>query len=169
MELAFLIREHDGRALLPLTSHPDTHSCRTHVNQRSFDTKTFSHLSCVPPALNCLGSFVNTGTCSKSCGSGGLLTQTYQITRDVAGGGVHCPTANGATQAVPCNTQPCRMLATHTHTAALCLSLLFRLFGRRPPVQAALYGAYQPVFVASTGITFCGQCPDAARARRRSI
>ena len=59
-----------------------------------------------PAPINCIGEFVNTGDCSKTCG-GGIQTKTYTITTPAQYGGTSCPNLNGDTQTQPCNTQPC--------------------------------------------------------------
>ena len=60
----------------------------------------------IAPPINCVGSFVNTGECSKTCG-GGIQTKTYTITTPAQYGGTACPNLNGDTETQPCNTQPC--------------------------------------------------------------
>ena len=58
--------------------------------------------------IDCVGSWNNTSTCSKSCW-GWVLQQAYKITTNSAYGGINCPVSDGTTQAgtTSCNTQSC--------------------------------------------------------------
>jgi len=51
----------------------------------------------IAPPINCVGSFVNTGECSKTCG-GGIQTKTYTITTPAQYGGTACTNLNGDTE-----------------------------------------------------------------------
>jgi hypothetical protein len=61
-----------------------------------------------PPSINCVGSFVNTGVCNKTCG-GGVMQQVYTITTPAQNGGIPCPYSSGQVQwgSTSCNIQAC--------------------------------------------------------------
>ena len=58
--------------------------------------------------VNCVGKF-ESGSCPISCG-GGSLIQTFRVSIAAANGGTECAYADGYTQSLSCNNQPCRMI-----------------------------------------------------------
>lgn len=56
--------------------------------------------------IDCVGSWSEWSTCSKSCGSG-IQTQTYTITTQSANGGNTCSDPQGAVKTQACNEQHC--------------------------------------------------------------
>jgi hypothetical protein len=68
----------------------------------------------------CVGSWVESSTCSLSCG-GGVKQQVYTVTIPASGGGTACPYINGATQwgSTSCNTQVCTCSAPLTQNVTV--------------------------------------------------
>jgi len=56
--------------------------------------------------IDCVGSFVNEGNCSKECGTG-TQKQIYQITTSAQYGGGTCPYEDSYEKEIDCNTQNC--------------------------------------------------------------
>jgi hypothetical protein len=56
--------------------------------------------------VDCIGSFVNDGECSATCG-GGKQKQIYQITESAQFDGETCPNQDGEEKEIDCNTQDC--------------------------------------------------------------
>jgi hypothetical protein len=56
--------------------------------------------------IDCVGSFVNDGECSATCG-GGKQKQIYDITTPADFGGETCPHQAGEETEIDCNIQPC--------------------------------------------------------------
>lgn len=58
------------------------------------------------PAVDCVGSWSEYGSCSATCG-GGVQSRTYTIITNAENGGSQCPHVNGATQTRTCNNDAC--------------------------------------------------------------
>ena len=68
------------------------------------ETKACTDATACPP-VNCVGSWVNVGTCSTTCGPGGKQNKRYDVSTPASGiGGVACSDADGATKQESCNT-----------------------------------------------------------------
>ena len=80
------------------------------------DAGATQYVSCTGspcPAINCVGSWINSGTCTAPCGqTGNYQKQIYTITTPSANNGNNCPTAAGATQYVSCTGSPCPYIFT---------------------------------------------------------
>lgn len=76
------------------------------------------------PNENCVGSWINNGTCSVSgaCGQTGSIQQTYSITQPQSGTGTACPASNGDTRwgSTSCSTAICPT-GSFTPGSASCL------------------------------------------------
>lgn len=60
------------------------------------------------PPVDCVGSFVNSGSCNGTCGGGaGWQTKIYTISTAAAWGGANCAEAAGTRQYLPCNNTAC--------------------------------------------------------------
>ena len=68
------------------------------------ESKACTDATACPP-VNCLGSWVNVGTCSTTCGPDGKQNKRYDVSTAASGvGGVVCPHEDGATKQESCNT-----------------------------------------------------------------
>ena len=68
------------------------------------ETKACTDATACPP-VNCVGSWVNVGTCSATCGPDGKQNKRYDVSTPASGvGGVACSYADGATKQESCNT-----------------------------------------------------------------
>eukprot|EP00906_Rhabdomonas_costata_P008806 RCo012504 len=57
--------------------------------------------------VDCVGSFVVVGPCSKTCGTGGLAVALFRVTVAAQGGGTPCDYADGSTVLLDCNLGAC--------------------------------------------------------------
>ena len=68
------------------------------------ESKACTDATACPP-VNCVGSWVNVGTCSTTCGPDGKQSKRYDVSTAASGvGGVACPHEDGATKQESCNT-----------------------------------------------------------------
>ena len=68
------------------------------------ESKACTDATACPP-VNCVGSWVNVGTCSATCGPDGKQSKRYDVSTPASGiGGVACPHEGGATKQESCNT-----------------------------------------------------------------
>jgi len=68
------------------------------------ETKACTDATACPP-VNCVGSWVNVGSCSKTCGPDGKQQKRYDVSTPASGvGGTACPYDDGATKEESCNT-----------------------------------------------------------------
>ena len=68
------------------------------------ESKACTDATACPP-VNCVGSWVNVGTCSTTCGPDGKQSKRYDVSTPASGvGGVACPHEGGATKQESCNT-----------------------------------------------------------------
>ena len=68
------------------------------------ESKACTDATACPP-VNCVGSWVNVGTCSTTCGPDGKQNKRYDVSTAASGvGGVACSDADGATKQESCNT-----------------------------------------------------------------
>ena len=68
------------------------------------ESKACTDATACPP-VNCVGSWVNVGTCSATCGPDGKQSKRYDVSTAASGvGGVACPHEGGATKQESCNT-----------------------------------------------------------------
>ena len=68
------------------------------------ETKACTDATACPP-VNCVGSWVYIGSCSKTCGPDGKQQKRYDVSTPASGfGGTACPYEDGATEEESCNT-----------------------------------------------------------------
>lgn len=68
------------------------------------ETKACTDATACPP-VNCVGSWVNVGSCSKTCGPDGKQQKRYDVSTPASGvGGTACSDADGTTKEESCNT-----------------------------------------------------------------
>lgn len=68
------------------------------------ETKACTDATACPP-VNCVGSWVNVGSCSKTCGPDGKQQKRYDVSTPASGvGGTACSYADGTTKEESCNT-----------------------------------------------------------------
>ena len=68
------------------------------------ETKACTDATACPP-VNCVGSWVNVGSCSKTCGPDGKQQKRYDVSTPASGvGGTACPHEDGTTKEESCNT-----------------------------------------------------------------
>lgn len=68
------------------------------------ETKACTDATACPP-VNCVGSWVYIGSCSKTCGPDGKQQRRYDVSTPASGvGGTACPYEDGAIEEESCNT-----------------------------------------------------------------
>ena len=59
-------------------------------------------------AVDCIGQWTDSTACSVSCGTGGTLTQAFNITLEAQNGG-YCEASSMETRSTTCDGGPCRI------------------------------------------------------------
>ena len=102
--------------------------------------------------INCVGSFVDKGECSKTCG-GGKQKQIYEITTSAHFGGKPCPYEEGKEIEIDCNTEDCPPIN--------CVGS-FEIEGSCKTSENCGYGEQTEIYKISTQAEFGGKtCPYA--------
>ena len=81
--------QYDGKECLNKTGDIDISDCNTQ-----------------PCPIDCVGSFGEYGTCSKTCG-GGKQERVYTVTQESQYGGAECLNKPDDKEVIDCNTEPC--------------------------------------------------------------